>query len=1011
VRPTTLSLAAVAAVAAAAFASEASAQRRVTGRVTAAESGEPLAAATVQVVGATAAALTGEDGRFALTLPAGAGTAGGALRVRRIGYQARTVALTSEQAEVGVALTRDVLQLDAMVVSGAATTTERRNAATAVAQVGAEQLARVPAVSLENALQAKVVGATIGMNNGAPGGGGQVQIRGVTSLLGNFQPLFVVDGVIVSNDQRSNGMNLANGSLNSGEENALNRIADLDPSDIETVEVLKSAAATAIYGSQATNGVIVIRTKRGAAGAARVRLSQRTGFYELQRNLGVRQFQTLDDALAAAADNEVGQAAIRAAAAANGGRVPTYDYVGEFFGRRDPSYETQLSASGGAERTSYYVAGSTRTERGIAPNTGARKWSARANLDQTFGTRWTAQVGLNVLRTSAQRGIANNDNANSSPLYAFACSPAVLPLAQRDSTGGWPVNPFCGEPALASNPWGTFARMKNDEDTYRQLGSANVGYQLLTTDRHSVRLSTVGGFDRFGTESYVFLPPDMQFQWQSGNPPGAAIQGEGSNRFANGSLNAVWSWSPRFLTATTSAGAQYESRATNDFTVAGFGLAPTLPNADEGSQTTSLQERTRRINQAFYLNEEVIVADRLNLTAGVRAERSSVFGDRDQMYYFPRAAASYRLAAPRLRVSEVKLRAAVGQSGNQPNYGDRDLLLTNFGIIDGATGFTSALTVGNPGIRPERLTEQEYGVDLGLFSDRVRAEATYFDRTIRDLLLDAGVAPSSGVTTRRINGGKLQTRGTEVALTLVPVQRRGLTWTSRTSYYTVDTRLLELAPGVRPFRANTARRGFGNSYGQLIFTPGELVTAIWGNRLTRDSAGTVTRRESGVVLGDANPAYTMGFSNDVQLRRLSVSWLVDYRRGGLVSNMNLNNFDGGRTTWDYDAPAPDGRSKLGAWRYAQWAGGAHTPAYLEDGSFVKLREVNVSLDVPERLSRRVLGSRSLRVGLAGRNLALWSDYNGYDPEVNNGGNYLARFVDLATFPPTRSWFLNVDIGF
>ena len=232
--------------------------REVTGRVTTA-SGQPLPGVFVGLAGQTAGVRTNESGEFRLRVPEGDVT----VVARAIGYKRGSQRIPSASASASFALDRDVLELEGVIVTGQATSIDRRNAATAVSVVSADALTRVPAVSLESALQGKVIGASINMNNGAPGGGGQIQIRGASSLIGRIEPLIIIDGVAISNAVRSNRMAVVTGSLNSGEENGTNRLADINPNDIESVEILKSAAASAIYGSQATNGVVVITTKRG----------------------------------------------------------------------------------------------------------------------------------------------------------------------------------------------------------------------------------------------------------------------------------------------------------------------------------------------------------------------------------------------------------------------------------------------------------------------------------------------------------------------------------------------------------------------------------------------------------------------------------------------------------------------------------------------------------------------------------------------------------------------------
>lgn len=987
--------------------------REVTGRVTTAGTGSPLQDATVTVVGQTTGARTNERGEFRVRVMGGDVT----LLARALGYKRREQRVPAASQTANFTLERDALQLEGVTITGAATSVDRRNAGVATVSVSSEELTRVPAPSLESALQGKVVGAQINMNNGAPGGGGQVQIRGASSLLGRIDPLFVVDGVIISNAVRASGQTVLTGSLNAGEENGTNRLADINPNDIENVEVLKGAAASAIYGSQATNGVVVITTKRGQAGATRINVTQRVGTSQLIRKFGSRRITSLDQALALGTlDTPEGEAAARAAFA-NG--TPEYqDYQQQLFGETSPTVESILSIAGGSTSTRYYLSADDKQEKGIARNTGARRQSMRFNLDQTLGGKLTAALGGSIIRSFSQRGISNNDNAFSSPIYAFAYTPAIFKLNQKDSTGAYPLSPGCYGFTSCSNPFDTFERFVNNEDVYRQIANARVNYSAFTNANNDVQLSFIGGADRFSNEGYQVAPQDLQFQRpgtdRGASFQGAAVQGNGTALLTNSALSAVWTFTPtnRFLSATTSFGFQAENSEGNDYTIIGRGLVPTLTNASGNTNTTVGQSRSLVRNRAYYAQEQILAFDdRLLLSGAVRGERSSVNGDVEKLYVFPRGQASYRFVDLVPQLSELKLRVALGESGNRPDYGARYITLANAGLIGGQTGLIQAATLGNPNIRPERMHELEYGLDASLLGERVRFEGTVYDRRIKDLLVRAQLAQSTGVNLQNINGGVLQSKGVELSLSLVPLQSAtGLNWTSRTNWYQGSTKILSFIEGIRPFTTGTAAGGFGNAFGRLRYAPGYSVSTIWGNQPQPD--GSVT---PDTPLGDANPKYTMGFSNDFRWGNWSLNSVVDYRRGGLVSNMTQTIFDEGENSWDYDQPSPDisvGRT-LGEWRYNSWDGGSNTAIYLQDGSFTKVREITLGYDLPQVLVNAISGlnAKSARINVSGRNLFIISGYNGFDPEVNNGGNFVARFVDLAPFPPSRSFFLSVDVGF
>jgi TonB-linked SusC/RagA family outer membrane protein len=984
--------------------------REITGRVTTAGSGAPLQDASVLVIGQPHGARTNERGEYRLRVGGGDVI----LLVRSLGYKRAEQRVPAASQSANFSLERDALQLEGVTITGAATSVDRRNAGVATVNVSGEQLTRVPAPALESALQGKVVGAQISMNNGAPGGGGQIQIRNASSLLGRIDPLYVVDGVIISNAVRSNGQAVITGSLNAGEENGTNRLADINPADIENIEILKGAAASAIYGSQATNGVVVITTKRGKSGTTRVGLTQRFGTSQLIRKLGSRQFTSLAQAL-----STTGSASSRAAitaAFANG--VPAYqDYQQQLFGETSPTVETIANVAGGNENTKFYLSGDDKQEKGIARNTAAHRQSLRFNIDQTLGARVTAQVGGTIIRSFSQRGVSNNDNALSSPLYAFAYTPAIFALNQRDASGKYPDNPAVG--GGASNPFDTFERLVNNEDVYRQIANAHLNYSVFSNAQNDVQLSFVGGADRYSNEGYAYGPPDLQFLRpgtpQGGSYPGVAIQGNGTGLLTNSSLNAVWTFTPssRWFSATTSGGLQAEDSEGNDYAITGRGTVPTLTNAAGTANTAVGQTRSLIRSRAFYAQEQILAfGDKFLLSGALRGERSSVNGNVEKLYYFPRGQVSYRFVDLIRHVDELKFRASLGESGNRPDYGARSVTLTNAGLIGGRAGLIQATTLGNPDIRPERMHEAEYGLDASLLNERVRFEGTYYDRRIKDLLVRAQLAPSTGVNQQNINGGTMQSKGVELALTLLPIQSAGdgLTWTSRTSWYQSSTKILSFVEGIRPFTTGTAAGGFGNAYGRLRYAPGYSVSTIWGNQIQAD--GSV---RPDTPLGDANPQYLMGFGNDFTYGNFTLNTVIDYRRGGLVSNMTKNLFDEGFNTWDYDAPSPDTKigATLGAYRYNLWADGTNTAAYLDDGSYTKVREITVGYTLPQSMVNRLatINAKSARVSLSGRNLFIISGYNGFDPEVNNGGNFVARFVDLAPFPPSRQFFLSVDLGF
>ncbi len=989
-------------------------ERFVAGRVTVAGTQEPLGDATVALLGQQGGVRSNERGEFRIRVPSGEVV----LVARAIGYKRVTVRVPAGGQSVAIAMDKDVLQLEGVTVTGQATVTDRSVAPNAVTQVNAEDLSRVPAPSLESQLQGKVVGAAINMNSGAPGGGGQIQIRGASSIIGNSDPLYVMDGVVISNAAISTGLNsvtrAGGAAISSSQDDPANRLADINPNEIETIEVLKGAAATAIYGARASNGVVIITTKRGKAGAPRFSVLQRVGTQSILKNIGTRRYTSLDQALGSAYTGR-DSTTIRGLFA--NGTPRHHDFIDELYDEKEPSYETVITTSGGGDRNRYYVSAAQKVEKGLQPSTGGRLQSLRLNLDQDIGSKTTAVVSLSVSRNKLQRGISNNDNSCVSPIYCFAYTPGIIDLARRDSLGNFIQNPFNGGGAASSNPFQTLAYLQNEDDVTRQIGALSATYQLFTGARVQAQVTGRFNFDRFDSEAKLYSPNFLQFEGNDGQL-GTAVQSSSASRQVNSSANLNLSYTPgnAWFTSTTTGSLIYVESDLNVYRLRATGLVPTQENADRGAINIPLQTRTEFRDQGFDINQQfTLLQERLLVTGGVRGDRGSANGDREKFFTYPRVGGSFVFTAPFATVDRFKLRAAYGETGNRPNFGVRDVTVSTTGQIGGNNAIGAAGALGNPNIEPERNREIEGGFDASFLGDRVGLEFTAFNRVIDNLLLNAPLAPSSGVGSQIINGGELNTKGFEALLALVPVRNfRGIQWTSRTTFQTYDQKVKDLPSVVPRF---PVLGSFGASFGRNYINEGTSATAIWGNKPVMIDGALVTRD---TIIGDANPDFRMGFANNFTFSRFAISTLLDWKKGGDVVNMTALLYDEGENSADFDKPLSDEQrakcgcnNKLGVYRYSQWAGGTNAGVYVEDGGFVKLREVTLSYDVPASVVRRV-GTRfdALRLSLSGRNLAMWTDYSGFDPEFNNFGNTnFNRFIDLAPFPASRQYFFSVELGF
>ena len=967
--------------------------RDISGKVTMAGTGEPLADVTVSIVGQQVGVRTNERGEYRLRVPSSEVL----VLARQLGYKRQTKRVGPQESTADFVMERDVLQLEGVTVTGVATTTDRRVASTAVSSVNTAELNKVPARSIESNLAGKVAGARMFENSGAPGGGAQIQIRGATSVLGQGDPLYVVDGIIVSNANISSGassVTRASGSTGSSQDQVVNRLADLNPNDIENIEVLKSAAASAIYGSRATNGVVVITTKRGKQGRASWNVVQRMGTQQQLKNLSSRKYADLAE-VTPFVSGPVGLAAATAVCTPN---CPWYDWQGELYGRTDPSWETLLSAAGGVNNTRFFASINDRQESGILVNTGARRTGGRINLDQTLGTRWTISAGVDVTRNFFQRGIGGNDNSGTSPIYTFGYSPAIVDLQSRGADGRYIRMPFNGGGSGTSNPFEVLEAVTNTENVWRQAANIRANFTALSTAKNSVQLSFLSGMDRFQQEGYQYSPNYLQFE-PADNFLGTANQLNASSFQMNQGVNAVWTYTAgnQWLTSlTSSVGGSYENQATNVYSLRGRGLLPTV-KVPLGAQDLAItNNRVEFRDQSYYVNFQLLgLEEKLSVNYGVRSDRSSANGDREQFYSFPKYSASYRFVKPFTdKIDDIKFRAAKGQSGNRPRYGDRDVLYANGGIIGGASSLVSAGLLGNPKVTPETMNETEYGTDMTFFGSRLSVEFTRYERKITDLLLTFPLPPSSGLGNQIINGGQLSVQGNEAVVSAVPLRRGNFEWSTRVIYNANVQRTDNI-----PVPAFAVPGSFGASYGRNRIQANTRSTLIWGNAPI-GANGAV--RDT--ILFDSNPVHTTTFSNDFSWKRLSASFLADWRNGGAVSNMTNNLMDEGGQSRDYVA--------AGEARYSAFADSGDVRPYMQSGTYVKLREVTLNYQAPDSWAAKIPGARSLRFNLSGRNLKLWSKYWSYDPEFNNFGNTnFNRFIDLAPFPSSRQFFFSVDVGF
>jgi TonB-linked SusC/RagA family outer membrane protein len=978
----------------------------VRGRVTEANTGAPATDVQVRIEGTSIAAVTRANGEYVLSdVPSGRYD----LTARRVGFAPERRGITvAPGATVAQDFTLRVaaITLGEVIVTGVATPTTRAQLGNAIETVAGEDVAEAPgATAIDQALQGRVTGAVISENSGQPGGGVSVRLRGTNSILGGAEPLYVVDGVIVDNNLEALtglGANAPRGGA------ALsNRMADLDPADVERIEVLKGAAAAALYGARANNGVIQIFTKRGAAGAPR--LSASTDF-SWARTPKKYEFAMLPQA--SAADVAFGGAPSR------GATIQRYDIQDQIF-RTGMGNTNRLSASGGTGPTTYYVAGSYDREEGILRSTDYTRTSARANLSHRLTNQFDLTVRGNYIRSKAR--FMPEGEQTYGVLTSLVFTPTSVNPNFDPNTGRYRYNPILG-----ANPLDVLENWEAPEKVTRFVG----GLEGTFRPWRDVTLRYLAGIDDYRREVKLLIP-----QFATSATSAGSIQNpvQFSRLFTNDLTASHVLQLTESFTLNSGAGFRYTADKSETVRAAASDLPPgqTLVG---GAILSASQGQTELRTTTWYIEERASWADRLFLTGGLNWDASSAFGPDERTQMFRRLSLSYLLDREPFWqrslgnfLSSFRLRAAWGQTGGQPpglyarfaNY-----LSQSF---SGRPGLVSSVLAGNPDLRPERQREVEGGFDAGFWNDRAQIEFTVYDKKTKDLVLSVPLPLSSAFQSQFQNIGTLTNKGVELALNTVNINSPRLTWRSRFTYAANRNKVTKLVAATDTLvfdYLNAVIEGqpigvfYGWFYartpdGQIAYFPFTTEQLMLPTRATDTiSVGppvvTVLRRK---ILGDPNPDFVATFSNTIDFAdRFQFSILLDGRFGNDVANFTRRIQDHfgaskivereitGDTIPRTFANSPSGRINI----YEE---------FIEDGSYVKLREVALDIRLNPGMARLLrAGGGSLR--LAGRNLATWTDYTGLDPEINLfSASTVSRGVDFATVPLPRQFSIGLSLNY
>lgn len=1007
----------------------ASAQIRITGKVTDA-GGQGLPGISVLIRNTSFGASTNATGDYTINADLKQGSY--TLDFSGVGFKARSQALlvTSDNAYTANAqLAEDALGLEEVVVTGTTQGTTRRQLGNYISTVKGDQLTKGATSDVLSALQGKTAGAQIIQNGGDPAGGVSVRLRGISSVNSSSEPLYIVDGIIVNNATNR----VTNTSANYDGQNFVgaigqNRMADINPADIERIEVLNGAAAAAIYGSRANAGVVQIFTKRGSSGAPTVSFSTNFIISKLRKELDVSQAPTKFGG-----SPDVFTQDILSPDTIRTTPVNRYDYQDYIF-RTAYGTDNNISVSGGRDRTKYYASGSYYYNQGIVQNTDFQRYSFRFNLDQALNDIVSFNVGLNYINSSGDE--KPNGQSFFSPTNSVTIIGNFHDIFQRDALGNLKA---VGERGRV-NPVSVIEDIKQRQETNRIL--SNVGIQLKPI--RNLTFNYTLGIDNYAQNGTTFIPPyaynvNTAF-YGGGISLDASLNGYSStatNNFfqINNELTGNYNWNINTnLAATTQVGYSVQYEKNNYTLLQGRGLAPGVQTVNSAASVLpGVDDRSEISISGTYLQQNFKYKNHFFVTGAVRLDGSSVFGEdeRNQVYF--KASGSYLLSETdywrNLGVdwwNTFKLRAAYGESGNLTGIGayQRINSYTPYALT-GKISFNSSNTLANENIKPERQKELEIGTDLSFLDNRLGVQFNWYNKKVEDLLINRFIAPTTGYSSFLNNIGSLENKGIELVLTATPVSNKDLRWDLTAIYNRNRNKAIDIGQQLILFSTNAGApvailqgQPIGVFYGTFFATDGngnqvknpagipqtERGVQVSPTEYTpqRNAAGLPTGTTLRKVIGDPNPDYTGSLVNELTYKKLNLRIQLDAVQGVDVFNADFRTRQGvgnGKVAeQEHNGQIPRGYIS-GIYAIEEWR--------IDDGSFVKLREVSLSYNFGN-----LKWFRDLRLSLSGRNLISWDDYDGYDPEVNAAGqSTILRGIDFGAVPIPRTFSFGISTKF
>jgi TonB-linked SusC/RagA family outer membrane protein len=1006
----------------------------VSGRVTDAK-GEGLPGVTVLVKGTSIGTSTGADGSFSLSVPENS-----TLVFSSIGYKNQEIAVTGAISTIAVRLSDDAQSLNEVVVVGYGTQT-RQEVTTAVTSVSAAAIERQPVAGFDQALQGQAPGVQVTAPSGAPGAGINVRVRGNSTLNLNASPLYVVDGVPIIPEYQQ--------EITVGSQR-LNPLNTINPNDIESIDVLKDGAAAAIYGVRAANGVVVITTKHGKVGQAQVGFNVYYGRQYLRKKLDVlnaQQFAQEFNAIQAGAGLAPGYAD------PNNPSPYNTDWQDAVY---RPGYQQnyQLNVSGGTEKTRYYVSGGYFNQQGISLNSGFDRYNFKINLTQELSTRFRVGTNLNLSRTYTNGSVRSEAALGSSGTVLGALSQIpTIPIYNPNGTYG--TNPF----NQSDNPVGNLLESTTQATVYQAVGNLYGEFDVLK----NLKARSSIGID-FRTQD--------ERQFTSTNYPGtsnADASTRGSARTAN-NQQVIWllentlTYNPNLgetshLTLLAGQSMQASDRYTAGASTKGFG-SNAVPYLGGGSAILDLpySYADQWSLLSFFGRATYDYDGRYLAQVSLRADGTSRFSTKNRFGYFPAVSLGWNIAKESFfpqntSLSSLKLRASFGANGNQEIYTYQRF--PTYGLGSNYQGSGSAIlsgiapnNIGNDALKWETTYQYNGGLDIGAFNNRLTFTFDIYNKRTKDLLLSVPIPVSTGAQTLSVlqNVGSVENRGIEIGLSTTNVQaeNNGFGWTTSFNVSGNRNRILDLGQQVSDAGVSSNRTILSTGY--TISQVGSPLGAFYGYRtdgiVQSDAEGQNLPKQNGntpkagdikfvdvngdkvidpkdmTIIGNPNPKAFAGVTNNFSYKGLELSVFFQGSFGNEIYNQTrqilesqsdplnqttrvLNHWS--PTNTNTDVPRPVRNDPNGNNRFSN--------RWIEDGSYVRLKNLTLAYNVPTALSQHA-ALKNVRVYLTAQNLVTWTRYTGYDPEVSADPFSTTGFGrDYGVYPQARTYTVGLNANF